>query len=146
MEKIITEQLILFDAEVESKEEAIRLLAQRMEQEGRLNNLEGYISDVLKREETFSTGVGFLVATPHAKSSYADVATIGFARLKKEIAWDEDEMVSIIFQLAIPLQDKGDRHLQILAALSRKLIHDEFREAIASATSPQQIIELIGEV
>lgn len=146
MERLITENLVCFDVEAETKEDVIRCLAQKMAEEGRLNDLDGYVTAVLEREKTFSTGVGFSVATPHAKTDTVKTASLAFARLTHEIQWDEEEKASIIFQIGIPTADKGDRHLQILAALSRKLIHDDFREKIINAKNPREILELIGEI
>ena len=145
-EKLINENLVLFDVEAETREDVIRCIAERMDSEGRLADKQGYVDAVLKRESSSSTAVGFSVATPHAKTDAAKVATLAFARLKKEIAWDEDENASIIFQIAIPAKDKGERHLQILAALSRKLVHGDFRDKIMAATDPKEVLELIGEV
>lgn len=146
MQKLITPELIYFDLKAGAKEDVIRLLAEKMDAAGRLHDRELYIADVLKREETYSTAVGFQVAIPHAKTGAARTATIAFARLEGEIPWDDEEPVRIIFQLAVPTTDKGDRHLQILASLSRKLIHADFREKLAAAVTPEEIIKLIEEV
>lgn len=59
--------------------------------------------------------------------------------------WDDEDDVTMIFQLAVPCTGAGDLHLQILAALSRKLIYDEFRDQIAAAASAEEILALIGD-
>lgn len=144
--KLVDTELIFFDVEAQTKQDVIEFIAKKMLETGRISDLEGYVQDVLAREETFSTAVGFSVATPHAKTDYALHATVAFARLKKPILWDEDEEAELIFQLAIPTKDKGDRHLQILASLSRRLIHEEFREQVINAATPEEIIQLIGDI
>lgn len=68
MEQVITTDLICLDVEAESKEDVIRLLAEKLDKAGRLNDKDEYIAEVFKREETYATGVGFSVATPHAKT------------------------------------------------------------------------------
>ena len=145
MEQVLSKELICLDAEAESKEAVIRLLADRLDRAGRLADKEEYIRQVFKREETYATGVGFSVATPHAKTDAVKAASVAFARLKKEIYWDEEDNVTMIFQLAVPETGAGDRHLQILAALSRKLIDDDFREQIQRAETPEEILALVGE-
>ncbi len=145
MEQVLSKELICLDAEAEDKEAVIRLLADRLDQAGRLADKEEYIRQVFKREETYATGVGFSVATPHAKTDAVKTASVAFARLKKEIYWDEEDNVTMIFQLAVPETGAGDRHLQILAALSRKLIDDDFREQIQKAETPEEILALVGE-
>ena len=145
MKLLIDESIVIFDLEAESKVEVISKLAKKMHEQERITNLDGYIKAVLEREDSFSTAVGFGVATPHAKTDCAKCASVAFARLKHPIKWD-DEDVSIIFQLAVPQKDAGERHLIILASLARKLMHEEFREQIMSATNPKEILELIGEI
>ena len=91
MEQVITTDLVCLDVEAESKEDVIRLLAEKLDGAGRLNDRETYIAEVFKREETYATGVGFSVATPHAKTDAVKTASVAFARLKKAIHWDEDD-------------------------------------------------------
>ena len=145
MEQVITTDLICLDVEAESKEDVIRLLAEKLDKAGRLNDKDEYIAEVFKREETYATGVGFSVATPHAKTDAVKTASVAFARLKKAIHWDDEDDVTMIFQLAVPCTGAGDLHLQILAALSRKLIYDEFRDQIAAAASAEEILALTGD-
>ena len=54
--------------------------------------------------------------------------------------------VSLVFQVAVPAQGQGDRHLEILAALFRKLIHDDFREDLMRADTIEKVLELVGEL
>ena len=146
MTKIMTPELVCLDVNVSSKEEIISLLAEKMDQCGRLNQKEEYIKAVFEREASFTTAVGFSVATPHAKTDAVKVVSVAFARLSKEIPWDEEENVSFVFQIAVPTSEAGNRHLQILAGLSRRLMHDEFRNQISNVKSAEELIELIGEI
>ena len=50
-----------------------------------------------------------------------------------------------LIHISVPCTGAGDLHLQILAALSRKLIYDEFRDQIAAAASAEEILALIGD-
>lgn len=134
--------LILFDVEAPTKEDVIAALAAAMDADGRLSSKEGYVADVLKREASSSTAIGFDVATPHAKSEAVTTASLGFARLKQPIDWD-GEQVSLVFQIAVPLAEAGDRHLVILAQLARHLMHEDFRAKLAQATTPQAVLELV---
>ena len=107
MEQVITTDLVCLDVEAESKEDVIRLLAEKLDGAGRLNDRETYIAEVFKREETYATGGGFSVATPHAKTDAVKTASVAFARLKKAIHWDDDDDVTMIFQLAVPCTGAG---------------------------------------
>lgn len=148
MKNLVDSKFVFFDVEGESKEQIIRFLSEKFLEDERISDLDGYVGAVLEREENFSTAVGYSVATPHAKTDYATHATVAFARLQKEILWDEEEneKASIIFLLAIPTKDKGDRHLKILASLSRKLVHEEFRQKISEATKAEEVVALIDDI
>lgn len=142
--ELINENLIFFDVEVEDKEEVIEFIAQKMEKDGRLEEKGGYIEAVLKREKSSSTAIGFSTATPHAKSEAVKEPSLAFVRLKQPMQWDE-EMVTMVFQIAVPSPGQGDRHLEILAKLFRSLVYDDFREQLSSAKSKQEIVELLRE-
>jgi len=144
--QLMTEELIQFDVEAGSREEVIAKMTQLMKADDRLLDWQGYEKDVLFRESQASTAVGFMTATPHAKSASVKVPSLAFMRLKQPMQWDDNEKVSLVFQVAVPAQGQGDRHLEILAALFRKLIHDDFREDLMRADTIEKVLELVGEL
>lgn len=144
--ELINNNLVMFDVEADTAEDVIGMIAGLMESEDRLKDKEGYIADVIKREKSSSTAIGFSVATPHAKSEHVKESTLAFVRLKKKIRWDNVEEADMIFQVGVPSPAEGNRHLEILAALFEKIIHDDFREKLADAKTAEEVIELIGNV
>lgn len=145
--ELVSQAIIVFNMTAKNKEEVISQMSDLMEADGRLLDRNGYEQDVLAREGQASTSVGFLTATPHAKSPHVKYPSLAFARLEQPIKWDggEDE-VSLVFQVAVPSEGQGDRHLEILAGLFRKLIYDEFREALLTAETNEKVLELMGEL
>ncbi|MBY4797213.1 fructose PTS transporter subunit IIA [Collinsella sp. AGMB00827] len=141
--ELMTPDLVLFDLQATSKEDVIRALAHAMDASNRLSDLEAYVADVFAREAMGTTALGFRVATPHAKSEAVSVASLGFAHLAHPIDWD-GEQVDLVFQIAVPLAEAGDRHLVILAQLARQLIHADFRERLASTSAPAEVVDLVG--
>ena len=142
-EKLIDNDFVMFDLEADSSEEVIRKMADVMEQNDRLIDKETYVADVLQREKVSGTAVGISVATPHAKSEGVKYETLAFAHLKKPIVWDGKEEVSIIFMIGVPSPAAGNRHLEILASLFRKVIYDDFREKLVEAKKPEEIVSLL---
>lgn len=142
-EKLIDNDFVMFDLEADSAEEVIRKMADVMEQNDRLIDKEMYVADVLQREKVSGTAVGFSVATPHAKSEGVKYETLAFAHLKKPIVWDGREEFSIIFMIGVPSPAAGNRHLEILASLFRKVIYDDFREKLVEAKKPEEIVSLL---
>ncbi len=146
MSQMITKDLVCFDVTASNKEDIIRLLAEKMNGASYINDLETYIEAVMEREKDFSTSVGFGIATPHAKTDAVKRTCIAFARLKEDLQWDESDKVNLIIQLAVTNEDATDTHLRILASISRKLVHKEFRDKLISAKTQEEIVELFGEM
>ena len=147
MEKdIISNKLVMFDAEAESAQDVISMITDIMYKDDRIFDKEGYIADVMKREKQSSTAVGFSIATPHAKSVHVKTPSLAFVRLKNKIQWDDSEEINMVFQIGVPAPGEGNRHLEILASLFRKILHDDFRESLANAKTAEEVIQLIGVV
>ncbi|WP_373897984.1 PTS sugar transporter subunit IIA [Haloimpatiens sp. FM7315] len=144
MEKLINEELIILDMEALTKEEAINELALCIDKQDRLISYNGYVKKVFDRENEFSTAVGYEVAIPHGKSDSVKSAALAFGRLKDDIKWSEEESVRYVFLIAVPEKEAGNRHLQILAQISRGLMREEFREKLKNASTKDQILEILN--
>lgn len=144
--ELMAKELVMFDVEASTKEEVISIIAEEMRKDGRLIDKEGYVADVMKREAGSSTAVGFDVATPHAKSVHVKEATLAVVKLKNEINWDDDDVVSTVFMIGVPSPGQGDKHLDILSKLFRNLVHEDFRDKLSAATTAEDIIALIGHL
>lgn len=147
MVQVINTALVDLTVEGLSRDAVIQQLAKKIEQENRLKDFFGYMDSVMEREELTSTGIGFGIAIPHGKSVHVKETTVAFGRLKTSVEWNslDEQPVSIVFLLAVPEECKGDQHLRIIAGLSRKLIHDEFREKLITASDKEEIVALINE-
>lgn len=143
MDELITKELIVLDAEAGSKAEIIDILSKAIEAQGRLIDYKKYIQQVFEREETFPTSIGFEFAIPHGKSEAVRSAAVAFGRLKNEVTWSEEEKVKYVFLIAVPEKEAEDRHLKILAQLSRKIMRDEFREKLKNSHDVEEILELL---
>lgn len=143
MSRLIDEALIRVDLEATSKEEIINQLAELLDVEKRLIDKPGYIKKVMEREEAFPTAIGFRVAIPHGKCNTVKTPSVVFARLRTPIRWSEEEEVEIVFLLAVPEEEASNRHLEILAQLSRKLMHEDFREKLLQLNTKEEIINLL---
>jgi fructose-specific phosphotransferase system IIA component len=144
----MTTNLVNLDVTGTSKEAVILELAKLIDAEGRVNNFEQYLQSVLDRENLTTTGIGFGIAIPHGKTEAVTQTTVAFGRSATPIDWDslDGTPAQIIFLLAVPEASKGDEHLRIIASLSRKLIHEEFRDKLANSTSESEIVALISDV
>lgn len=147
MTKVISEKLIDLSVEGTNPNEVIKNMAKLIDATGRISDFEGYYQSVLEREELTSTGIGFGFAIPHGKSEHVKECTVAFGRLKESIDWQslDNNAVEMVFLLAVPEKCAGDEHLKIIAGLSRKLIHEDFRELLRTTQNEEEIIKEITE-
>ncbi|GLI04533.1 MULTISPECIES: PTS sugar transporter subunit IIA [Paenibacillus] len=148
IQALLQEQSIMIPLEASDKESCIRAMIDGLEAAGCLRDKSAYLDAVLKREETGSTGIGFGVAIPHGKSGGVSKAGLAFAKLTQPLDWQslDGNPVSIVFMIAVPEEAAGNEHLQILIALSRKLIDEQFRQSLLNVTEPQQLIDLLQTI
>lgn len=145
---LLTEETIFLPLESGSKEDVIRRMVEGLQKTGAVTDAENYVQAVLTREQSSSTGIGFGVAIPHGKSSGVARAGLAFARMAEPTEWEslDDQPVSIVFLIAVPAENVGNEHLQILVALSRKLIHEEFRNSLLQAKTPAEVTEVLKSI
>lgn len=148
IQALLQEQSIMIPLEASDKESCIRAMIDGLEVAGCLRDKSAYLDAVMKREETGSTGIGFGVAIPHGKSGGVSKAGLAFAKLTQPLDWQslDGNPVSIVFMIAVPEEAAGNEHLQILIALSRKLIDEQFRQSLLNVTEPQQLIDLLQTI
>ncbi|MEK3786183.1 PTS sugar transporter subunit IIA [Paenibacillus sp. FSL K6-1230] len=145
---LLTEETIFLPLESGSKEDVIRRMVEGLQKTGAVTDAESYVQAVLTREQSSSTGIGFGVAIPHGKSSGVARAGLAFARMAEPTEWEslDDQPVSIVFLIAVPAENVGNEHLQILVALSRKLIHEDFRNSLLQAKNPAEVTEVLKSI
>ncbi|GCF93549.1 PTS fructose transporter subunit IIA [Enterococcus florum] len=147
MTEVITEELVDLAVEGIKSRAVIEALAKRIESTDRLTDYAGYFQSVIDREELTSTAIGFGIAIPHGKSKHVKECTVAFGRLQQPVEWNslDGEPVEMAFLLAVPEDCAGDEHLKIIAGLSRKLVHEEFRELLKTSTSEKEIVKVIND-
>ncbi|MEQ8155521.1 MAG: fructose PTS transporter subunit IIA [Clostridiaceae bacterium] len=149
MSNLINEKLVKLNLNSKTRDEAIVELAKMIEAEDRLISYDEYIEEVFNREEMSTTGIGLNIAIPHGKCDAVKTPTVALGRNKDGIEWEslDGEPVNIIFLLAVPSAGDGcNDHLRILAAISRKLLHEEFTSKLHSCQSEKEMVELITSV
>lgn len=146
LSSLINPEKILLSLDVQDKEECIEAMAGSLQKAGHIQDMQEYLEAVFSRELAGSTGVGFGVAIPHGKSAAVSHTGLAFAKLANPIEWKslDDQPVSLVFLIAVTEEKAGDEHLQILAAVSRKLIHEDFRQSLFEAQTADDVLHLLG--
>lgn len=140
--------MILIEENLKSRDEVLNKVAQIVHQEGFVTDTEGFKFCILKREDEAPTSIGFDVAIPHCRSSHVIKPFIFFTRLQNKIVWDKrnDEEVELIFTLGVPEKDGNKLHLKFLSAISKKLMHEDFRHKLKTINNQEEIYQLLEEI
>ena len=144
---LIAEDIVILDAEFQSRDEAITALVNAAADSGRISKADDVVAAALAREEQHSTGVDHQVAIPHARSSAVTQPTLAFARLREPgVVWAEGEEPSrLIFLIAVP-DNAGKAHLKLLSKLARNVMKEDFRNELYAAQTPTDAVDVINEV
>ena len=97
-------------------------------------------SEIEKRDELGSTGIGGGVSIPHARFREVKKAFGLLVRLKQPIEFDaiDGQPVDIVFLLVLPAASQLDQ-LNALAAVARKLRDREVLRSLRAATSGTEL-------
>lgn len=147
IDDVITTDLIILELDAAGRDDAIREMADRLVAQGRVNDRGEYVGAVLKREaEGGGTGMEMGVAIPHAKSAAVSNASVAFARSSDGIDFggDSDEPSRLVFLIAAPAGG-DDLHIRLLSRLSRRLIHESFRQKLLDASSEDEVMDIFRE-
>ena len=140
---ITTTEIVIVDIDANTKEEATRMLAERLVAAGRITDIDGYLQAVAKREEHFPTGIEGGIAIPHAQSDLVTTASVAVATSKTGIDFGADDGSStLIFLIAAPASGES-AHLEILGSLARKVMHEDFCDALRAEKDPSAIAEIV---
>lgn len=140
---LTTEDIVIIDLVAETKEDATRQLAVKLTNDGRVTDLDGFLADVRAREEQMATGLPGGIGIPHARSSHVTVPSVAVATSSTGVDFGaHDGPANLIFLIAAP-DGADDKHLHILAALARKLVHEDFKQSLRSAGSAAAIADII---
>ncbi|SHJ86110.1 PTS sugar transporter subunit IIA [Paramaledivibacter caminithermalis] len=145
---LININLINLNSNAETKDEVLKEIAKMINAENRLNSEELYYEKLLERERQFSTGVGYGIAIPHAKTDAVKIPTMTIIRLKSQIEWQsiDDKPVSLVIGLAVPECKGNNIHLKIISNLSMKLMDDDFRSSLKNADNEDEILNIMDQV
>ena len=142
-DNITTPEIVIVDIAATNKEDATRLLAERLLAAGRITDLTGYLAAVAAREEHFPTGIEGGIAIPHAQSDLVVKPSVAVGTTEVGIDFGADDGPShLIFLIAAPASG-GSEHLTILASLARKVMHEEFRNMLRAEKDPAKIAEIV---
>ncbi|WP_062947766.1 fructose-specific PTS transporter subunit EIIC [Brachybacterium sp. sponge] len=143
---LMTPELVRLDvAPPGDKHAVIGMMADIVAATGRAER-DGLEAGLLKREESFATGMPGGFAIPHCRTEAVHEAALALVRLSEPVDFGAaDGPADLIIAITAPA-GTDDQHLTLLAQLSRALIRPEFLAALRGASTPEEVSELVMDV
>jgi len=145
---IMSNEAIMLNEVASTKEGLIEDSIQCLAKTGMITDKDGFKKVIYARESESTTGIGMGVAIPHGKSTYVLKPTLTFVRSQAGVNWNslDGKPAHLIFMIAVPEDSQGDTHLKILQRLSRKLMDDDFRQALMEAPDKASVHQLLSKI
>jgi fructose-specific phosphotransferase system IIA component len=147
LSRFCDERLINFNIKAKSKPDVIKELVGILAGSPMVKDGEQLLVDIMERENLVTTGVGYGVAFPHAKTKAVKGIVIGFGRTSAGLDFDamDHKPVNLFFVIAAP-EDAIGAHLNVMARLSYLMKSEENRQKLMTVTSPGDVLALMDYV
>src|SRR5699024_1655786 len=131
---ILREELMILDVKADNKAAILDEMAQKLVDTGAVSDFDSFRSDIQKREDTMSTGLGNGIAMPHAKNEAVTKTSVVFAKKQGGLDFESlDGQPAELFFMIAAEGGSADTHLQVLAELSKLLMNEDFIAALKGA-------------
>lgn len=147
LSKFSDESLVTFSLSSKTKDKVIEELVDLAAGSSMIKDRDELLDDVKEREELVTTGVGYGVAFPHAKTGSAKGIVIAFGRSDGGVEYDamDHKPAHLFFLIAAP-EDAIGAHLNVMARLSFLMKSEENRAKLMKATSPGEVLSLMDNI
>lgn len=137
---------IIINLQSVTKQAVIDELSGKLAEADRLNDVEGFKAAILKREEQSTTGIGEGIAIPHAKTNAVKIPAICFGKSVNGVDYEslDGQSAHLFFMIAASEGANAD-HLETLSRLSSLLMDDKFRARLISASSGEEVLDIINQ-
>ncbi len=147
LSKFCDENLITFDLKATTKEQVIEELVNLAAKSPLVKDRDELLRDIVHRENMVTTGIGYGVAFPHAKTKATKGIVITFGRCEKGIDFEamDKKPVYVFFLIAAP-EDAIGAHLNVMARLSYIMKSPENRQHLLTVSSPGELLSILDSV
>ena len=138
--------MINLKLEAGSKEELFEEMVQMYVSNGIIRDRAAAVMSLLEREAKMSTGIAHGFALPHGKLPEIKGVALALGIVRGGIDFEslDDEPVYVVIML---FSEPGNptSHIEALSEISRLLLIPDFLDRIRSASTPEQVLQIIRE-
>lgn len=146
---LTNENLITLNGNLETKEEIIDYLIDRLYADGKITSKESFKKAVMYRESLTPTGIDQGLAIPHGKDESVKEAAFAVMILQNPVsAWEsvvEGNEVKYVFLLAIPAVDEEGTQMKLLAEMMQKMSNETYTKALYAAKTTKEFLERLDD-
>ena len=122
---------------------ALREIVQLLTKNGKIDNAEKFLEEVLVREQAHPSVLENGVAFPHARTDLVDQIVIGIGRSRAGIPFGGNALrARLIFVIGVPERLVND-YLICLGTLARLVKDDAIRAALLRAQTPREFLDAL---
>lgn len=142
--RLLSPEVIRLRMPARDKHDLLDKMVNLLEGVDGVRDLEIVRKAIHQRELDVSTGVGFGLGLPHARTDAVTRTLASFATTEAPIPYDsiDDEPVQIVLLIVGPTRAASE-HLKLLSQVSRLMNSSDVREALLNATEPEEILDRI---
>lgn len=134
---------------VPTKPALLDYLINIVHEQGELLDVETARQAVFEREKRLSTGIGYGIALPHAKTNAVRTTTAAVVTLAEPVDFESLDGIPVdIAMLILGRENDVRTHLQLLGKVSRIISTDELRETfrrkLLGATTPEEVYQYLS--
>ncbi len=142
-------KLVTLGSDLTKKDDILRALVKQLYDNGKITSEEEFLNAVYAREALSETGMEEGLAIPHGKSNsvkeaaFAVMSTNGIVEDWESI--DPDNEVRYIFLLAIPEDQAGSTHLELLAELMQRMSDETYKNKLFASKNVTEFMNNLDQ-
>ena len=145
LSELLDERQVLLRLRSRKLPNALREISQLLAQNGKIDDADIFLQQVLAREQEHPSAVENGVAFPHARTDLVDEIVIGIGRSRAGISVDvNQERARLIFVIGVPERLVND-YLICVGTLVRLTKNEAIRTTLLEAETPRQFIDALIE-
>src|SRR6516162_10711248 len=143
LSELLDEKQVILRMRSRKLPNALREIIQVLAQNGRTENAEKFLEQVLAREQAHPSVVENGVAFPHARTDLVDEIVIGIGRSRAGIPFGENQQrAQLIFLIGVPERLLSD-YLVCVGTLARLVKDETIRSKLLNAGTPHEFVEAL---
>ena len=139
---LLDEKLIALRLTGSEQAIALREIVQLLAANGKIDNPEKFLEELIARERARPSAVEHGVAFPHLRTELVGEIVLGIGRSRAGVAFSEGETANLIFVIGVP-QRLANEYLITVGALARLLKDESVRTALMRAKTAADFVDLL---